>query len=246
MSSSKPNPPNNLGLTQGEAEHDGTAIRHYHPHPGTTRQSSSRHTLLGFLSPAVRNHTVAALAEFTGTFLFLLLAFGATQAVNNVPEDAYPDDNDNNNNNHPHHHQPVTDLGADPARLLFISVAFGASLAVHAWVFFRISGGQLNPAVSLALAARGAVSWPRAAVVVPAQLLGGVAAAGVVAALLPGPLRVATRLGAGVSVAQGLFVEGLLTALLVLAVLMLAVEKHRATCVAPLGIGLGLFMGQMM
>jgi aquaporin rerated protein, other eukaryote len=32
--------------------------------------------------------------------------------------------------------------------LLYIALAFGFSLAVNAWVFFRISGGLFNPAVS--------------------------------------------------------------------------------------------------
>jgi aquaporin rerated protein, other eukaryote len=31
--------------------------------------------------------------------------------------------------------------------LLYISLAFGFSLAVNVWVFFRISGGLFNPAV---------------------------------------------------------------------------------------------------
>ncbi|MBE7179756.1 MAG: aquaporin [Terriglobus roseus] len=31
--------------------------------------------------------------------------------------------------------------------LLYISLAFGFSLAVNVWTFFRISGGLFNPAV---------------------------------------------------------------------------------------------------
>lgn len=36
----------------------------------------------------------------------------------------------------------------DTAALLYISMSFGFSLVVNAWVFFRISGGLFNPAVS--------------------------------------------------------------------------------------------------
>ena len=36
-------------------------------------------------------------------------------------------------------------------RLLFISLGFGFSLAVTAWVFYRISGGLFNPAVTLGM-----------------------------------------------------------------------------------------------
>jgi aquaporin related protein len=50
----------------------------------------------------------------------------------------------------------------------------------------------------------GAVSWFRAALIFIAQILGSIAAAGVVAGLLPGPLSVSTSLSAGTSVARGL------------------------------------------
>lgn len=50
----------------------------------------------------------------------------------------------------------------------------------------------------------------------------------------------------GLSVAQGLFIEVFLTAQLVFVVYLLAVEKHRATYIAPLGIGLSLFMCHMV
>lgn len=38
--------------------------------------------------------------------------------------------------------------GPNPAQLLYISLCFGFSLAVNAWIFFRVSGGLFNPAVS--------------------------------------------------------------------------------------------------
>ena len=39
--------------------------------------------------------------------------------------------------------------GFNSATLLYISLCFGFSLMVNAWVFFRISGGLFNPAVML-------------------------------------------------------------------------------------------------
>ena len=38
--------------------------------------------------------------------------------------------------------------GPDLTRLTYISLIFGFSLAINVWVFFRISGGLFNPAVS--------------------------------------------------------------------------------------------------
>lgn len=92
---------------------------------------SRRVPLLKFLPLAVKNHFIAMMSEFAGTFLFLLFALGGTNVVNAAPADGQP-----------------TDLAANPAKLLFISLCFGMSLAVNAWVFFRISGGLFNPAVS--------------------------------------------------------------------------------------------------
>ncbi len=45
---------------------------------------------------------------------------------------------------------------------------------------------------------------------------------------------------------QGLFIEIFLTAQLVLTIFMLAAEKHRATFIAPVGIGLSLFIAELM
>ena len=70
--------------------------------------------------------------EFVGTVLFLLFAFAGTQtAYLNSP--------------------PVENRVGAPANastLSYVALSFGFSLAVMAGVFFRISGGLFNPAVS--------------------------------------------------------------------------------------------------
>lgn len=89
---------------------------------------SNRLRLLDRLPLSIKNHLIATMSEFAGTFMFLLFAFGGTNAVNtNLPGTP----------------------AADPAKLLYISLCFGMSLAVNAWVFFRISGGLFNPAVTM-------------------------------------------------------------------------------------------------
>jgi glycerol uptake facilitator-like aquaporin len=82
-----------------------------------------------------RNHFVATLAEFAGTVLFLFFAFSGTQValLSQAPDI-----------------QNVVGTVSDPSQLMFIALSFGFSLAVNAWVFFRISGGLFNPAVSKA------------------------------------------------------------------------------------------------
>jgi aquaporin related protein len=91
----------------------------------------------------------------------------------------------------------------------------------------------------------GAVKPLRALIIVPTQIVAGIAAAAVVSGLLPGHLGVTNSLGSGTSTVQGLFIEMFLTAQLVLTVYFLAVEKHRATFLAPIGIGVSVFIAHM-
>ncbi|KAJ9608689.1 Aquaporin-1 [Cladophialophora chaetospira] len=179
-----------------------------------------------------RNHFIAMAGEFVGTFLFLFFAFSGTQ-VANTPQTTSGSQS--------------TDLpqGPNPVQLLYISLCFGFSLAVNAWIFFRISGGLFNPAVTLGLCLIGAVPFIRGALVFIAQMFGAMAAAGIVKGLFPGPLAVSTSLSGGTSKAQGLFIEMFLTAQLVFTIFMLAAEKHKGTFLAPVGIGLSLFIAEL-
>ncbi|KAF2209466.1 hypothetical protein CERZMDRAFT_27091, partial [Cercospora zeae-maydis SCOH1-5] len=187
---------------------------------------------IGFLPNRVRNHFIAMVGEFIGTFLFLFFAFSGTQVANAAASGANTGS------------EELAQVPNAPV-LMYIALAFGFSLAVNAWVFFRISGGLFNPAVTLGLALIGAITWMRALLTFIAQILGAIASAGVVSALFPGPLAVSTNLSAGTSVARGLFIEMFLTAELVFTIFMLAAEKHKATFIAPVGIGLALFVAEL-
>ena len=91
----------------------------------------------------------------------------------------------------------------------------------------------------------GAIDWLKAALLAITQIVAGIAAAGVVSALFPGDLGVRTTLNANTSVVRGLFIETFLTAELIFCIFMLAAEKHKATFLAPLGIGLALFIAEL-
>lgn len=104
-----------------------------------------------------------------------------------------------------------------------------------------------NPAVAIAMFVTGGIDIFRLILVIIAQLAGSIAASGLVVGLLPGDgIAATTGLGGGISVVRGLFLEVFLTAELVFVIFMLAIEKHHATAVAPIGIGLALFITQMM
>ena len=92
----------------------------------------------------------------------------------------------------------------------------------------------------------GATPYLRGVLVIVAQILGGISAAAVIEAMLPGPLAVRTSLSGGTTVTQGLFIEMFLTAQLVFTIFMLATEKHAATYIAPIGIGLSLFIAELL
>ena len=58
-------------------------------------------------------------------------------------------------------------------------------------------------------------------------------------------MNVGTGLTPGTSIVRGLFIEMFLTAELVFTIFMLAAEKHKATFIAPVGIGLALFIAEL-
>ncbi|KAF2662239.1 aquaporin-like protein [Lophiostoma macrostomum CBS 122681] len=209
------------------------------PGPQTTNgapgPTASRHRSF---AQVWRNELVAMAAEFAGTFMFLFFAFGGTQVANTsaiASDPATAGQQDNSITQAP-----------NTSVLLFIALTFGFSLMVNVWVFFRVSGGLFNPAVTLGLYLIGAISPIRAGLCFLSQMLAGMCSAGIVSAILPGPLNVSTTLGANTSIAQGVFLEMFLTSLLVFTIFMLAAEKHKATFLAPVGIGLALFVAELV
>lgn len=74
---------------------------------------------------------VAALGEFVGTTMFLFFAFTGTAVATIAPGDG--------------------SSGFDISVQTYIALCFGFSLMVNVWVFYRISGGLFNPAVSTML-----------------------------------------------------------------------------------------------
>ncbi|GAA5868366.1 hypothetical protein JCM3774_003268 [Rhodotorula dairenensis] len=186
---------------------------------------------------AAKNHLVAALGEYVGTTLFMLFALGATN-IANIPSTSVTG---------------TTTAGQDgtsaqtlnTSNLLYIAFAFGISLTVTAWCFFRVSGGLFNPSITLGMLLVGALSPVRAAILAFVQILGAITGAAIIQALTPGTLNVRTTLTPGMSIARGLFMEAAMTALLMLAILLLAAEKSRGTFMAPLPIGLALFVAEL-
>jgi aquaporin rerated protein, other eukaryote len=91
----------------------------------------------------------------------------------------------------------------------------------------------------------GSITVARAALLIITQVLGAIVAAAIVSVLFSGGLNVSTTLSTTTTTAQGVIIELILTAQLVFAIFMLAAEKHAGTFVAPVGIGLALFICEL-
>ncbi|KAK3117963.1 hypothetical protein LTR53_000115 [Teratosphaeriaceae sp. CCFEE 6253] len=176
----------------------------------------------------MRTHLIAMSGEFVGTFMFLLFAFlGHTMAVTTAPNFGPADVNSNQT-------------------VLIIALSYGFSLLVTVWMMYRVSGGLFNPAVTMGLAVTGNIPMVRALLLFPVQIIAGICAAGIAAVIIPGDIKlVQTTLTPGMSPAQGVFLEMFLTAQLIFTVLMLAAEKSKDTFIAPIGIGLSLFVAEI-
>jgi aquaporin related protein len=133
-----------------------------------------------------------------------------------------------------------------PIVLMYVALSFGFSLMVNVWIFYRISGGLFNPAVTLGMVMVKSLSYTRGFLLVCAQITGSIITSLIVKVLFPVDFNVRTTLSPGTSLVQGVFIEGLLTAELVFAIFMLAKEKHRATYLAPIGIGIAMFVAELV
>ena len=90
-------------------------------------------------------------------------------------------------------------------QLIMISFGFGFGVMMGVFMFFRVSGGNLNPAVTLTLVLAQAVPPIRGLFMMVAQMIAGMAAAGAASAMTPGPIAFTNGLGGGASKARGSF-----------------------------------------
>jgi MIP family channel proteins len=151
------------------------------------------------------------MAEAIGTFLFFFIAAGAALIATGDPA----------------------------AALLIVALAHGVVLAVLVSSLGAVSGGHFNPAVTLGLWLAGKIEVAKGAAYLVAQLLGG-AAAGFALAYFFGDVGPAVpALGEGVDVTEGILLEAIMTAVLLLAVFGTAVDA-RGPKIGGLAIGLAV------
>jgi MIP family channel proteins len=169
------------------------------------------------------------LAEFIGTFAFVFIGAGAAAVVGD---------------------------GVGLPGIAAIAFAHGLTIMVFAFAYGPVSGGHMNPAVTVGVLAAGAMRAGEAAGYIVSQLVGGVIGALLLRAVLGGA---ATGLGVPalahdlalgattvtVTPAAGFVIEAVLAFFLVTVVLSTAVAGSAGN-LAPLAIGMTLTINIIM
>lgn len=173
-------------------------------------------------SPAVWR---AAGAEGIATLLFIFLGAGTVVVTGGLMKE-----------------------GLTAARLVAIALAHGLAIALLVSATAKISGGHINPAVTIAALVTGKIGIQRAIAYVVAQLVGAVIGAGLLAIVIPSAAQGnlgAHGLGSGVSAGAGLLAEIVLTFALVFVVFATAVDPKGPGHLAPIAIGLTILVDHL-
>jgi aquaporin Z len=169
------------------------------------------------------------IAEFIGTFAFVFIGAGAAAIVGD---------------------------GVGLPGIAAVAFAHGLAIMAFAFAFGSVSGGHMNPAVTIGVLAAGAMRVGEAIGYIISQLMGGVAGAFLLRTVLGGAATglgtpaLAHNLALGatsvtITPAAGFIVEALLAFFLVTVVLSTAVAG-RAGNLAPLAIGMTLTFNILM
>lgn len=168
----------------------------------------------------MRNTFRPLAAEFVGTFFLVFCGVGAI----------------------------VTDIyRAGTVGLLGIAIAHGVALAIGISATMNVSGGHLNPAVTLGLLSIGRTDAKTAVGYILAQLAGACLAVLAIKGLYPEQAGAiagygAPRLANDVTTVQGIVIEAILTFMLAFAVMGTAVDA-RAPKIGGFGVGLIVMCG---
>jgi MIP family channel proteins len=167
------------------------------------------------------NDQRAVAAEFLGTMFFVFLGTGSVVAAVNLSGQL------------------------DTPALIAISIAHGLGiLTAVAWTA-NLSGGHINPAVTLAMIISRNIRPPLGVAYIVAQLAGAVVGSLLLKAAIPDDFQAglgAHALNGAMSSGRGLLLEALMTAFLVLVIYNVAVSTKGWSINAPIAIGLSILL----
>ncbi|XP_013391336.1 aquaporin-5 [Lingula anatina] len=161
----------------------------------------------------------AMFAEFLGTLFLVLVSCGSATNVNNMQS------------------------------LATISLCFGFSVATIVWAIANVSGGHINPAVTIGFLVTRKITIVRGIFYFVSQMVGGIAGAAILKGLTPTAYQAAlgtSQLASGVTAEQGFGIEFMATFMLVFTVFATC-DSHRKDLngSGPLAIGLSVAMGHL-
>jgi aquaporin TIP len=131
------------------------------------------------------------------------------------------------------------------ARLVAIAIAHGLGILIAVASTAKISGGYINPAVTVAGFLTGKLGLRKAASYIAAQLIGAIVAAVLIGVVVPGGFDTnlgSHGLGTGVSVGAGLVAEIVGTFALVWVVFAVAIDPKGLNNIAPIAVGLTILL----
>ncbi len=163
------------------------------------------------------------LAESIGVFFLVLIGAGSIIATSSLAN------------------------GGGSAQLLVIALAHGVALALAVTAAMAISGGHINPAVTIGMLVAKRIDIRDAVLYIIAQVIGAMVAVALLISVFSGTIAYADQyttpsLAPQISVMQGIAIEAAITFLLVFAVFMTAVNPN-APKMGGFGIGAALTIG---
>lgn len=164
----------------------------------------------------------AAAAEGIATLLFVFMGAGTVVVSGMLDKDT---------------------LGS--ARLVAIALAHGLGILIGVASTAKISGGYLNPAVTVAAFLTGKLGLRRAGTYIAAQLIGAVVGALLIKWVAPGPVEGTLgsyAVGTGVGAGSALLAEIVMTFAFVWVVFAVAVDPKGPNNIAPIAIGLAFML----
>ena len=164
----------------------------------------------------MNDNTRSALAEAIGTFFFVFIGGGSIIA------------------------DQITGSG-----LISIAIAHGLALSIAVSATMNVSGGHINPAVTIGFLVAGKIEASKAITYVIAQLVGATIAGFLLLSFFPAEAGAAVHLGtpalgAGISVTKGLGIEILTTFFLMWGIIGTAAGNKVPGGLGGFGVGLTL------
>jgi aquaporin TIP len=167
----------------------------------------------------------ATFAEFIATLLFIFLGAGTVVVTGGLIQE-----------------------GLTSARLVAIALAHGLAIALLVSATAKISGGHINPAVTVGALITGKISLARAVMYIVAQLVGAVVGAFLLTVVIPdgaqGNLG-SHGLGPNVTAGGGVLAEIILTFVLVFVIFATAIDPKGLGHLAPAAIGLTVLVDHL-